>query len=134
VLLVGLGDQPVEQGGVQPRLDLGDLAERLEPGPLPQDRRGDELELDEVRQRRAGQQPAVELEPRRLLPTQVASCLYWRTGYPSASIIERSAVRSSRSSSSSRSRCGSYEAPRCTPSIRLTSSIPPVAAMRWSLQ
>src|SRR3954447_17814142 len=51
VLLVGLGDQPVEQGGVQPTVDGGQLAQGLEAGALGQHRGGDELELDQVAER-----------------------------------------------------------------------------------
>src|SRR3954452_1961495 len=68
VLLVRLADEPVQQFLVDPVVDLGDLAQGLEAGPLAEHGGRDELELDQVRQRRAGQQPAVELQPRDLLP------------------------------------------------------------------
>ena len=41
-------DEPVELAGVQPRVDLGDLAQRLEAAALAPDGRGEELELDQV--------------------------------------------------------------------------------------
>src|SRR3954471_800152 len=67
VLPVGLADEPVQLGLVQPRLDLGDLAQGLEAAALAPHCRGQELELDQVRQRRAVQQPAVELGAGELL-------------------------------------------------------------------
>src|SRR5215211_5174912 len=67
VLLVGLGDQPAQERGVQPGLGLCEGAQRLEPGPLGEHRGGDELELDEVAERRAGEQVAVQLRPGQLL-------------------------------------------------------------------
>src|SRR4051794_19273340 len=67
LLAVGLVDQPVQLRLVQPIVDLGDFPERLEAAALGPDRGGEELELDEVRQRGATQQPAVELGPRELL-------------------------------------------------------------------
>src|SRR3712207_1296040 len=63
-------------------------------------------------------------------PNHTAACLYCRTGRPRARIWPCSADRSSRSSSSSSSSRGSYAVPRHRLSIRLTSSMPPVAEAR----
>src|SRR3954447_19605877 len=51
VLAVGLVDQPVEFGPVEPAVGLGHLAQGLEAAALGPHRRGEELELDQVRQR-----------------------------------------------------------------------------------
>ena len=67
MLLVGVGDAPVEQRGVQPPVGRRDRPQRLETGPLGEHRRRDELELDEIAERRPGQQVPVELRPRQLL-------------------------------------------------------------------
>src|SRR3954452_5466661 len=51
VLPVGLVDQPLHQPGIDTAIDLGDLAQGLETGPLEQDGVGDELELDQIAER-----------------------------------------------------------------------------------
>src|SRR3954471_3797801 len=67
VLPVGLVDQPVEELAVHPAIDFGQHPEGLEPGPLGEHGRGDELELHEIAERRTGEQAAVQLPPRQLL-------------------------------------------------------------------
>src|SRR4051794_3713358 len=52
VLPVCLRDQPVEEDLVDPGIDLGSNPERLEPAALAADAGGQELELEQVRQRR----------------------------------------------------------------------------------
>ena len=89
-------------GPVQPGVHRRDHAQGLEAAALGEHRGRDELELHQVAERRAGQHVPVELEPREIFsPIQDPTCLYWRTGQPSAAMDARSPARSSRSSSSS---------------------------------
>src|SRR3954447_10373994 len=66
-LAVGLLDQRVQQHLVDPLVDLGGDAQRLEATALAPHGRGEELELDQVAQRRPAEQVPVQLEPARLL-------------------------------------------------------------------
>jgi hypothetical protein len=105
VLPVGLVDEPVEQRGVEPGVPSASMRSVSNPARLPSTAvQMNSNSITELSGERERTRP-LSLSRVNFSPTQPASCLYCRTGKPSAVAIAVSAARSS-CSSSSRSRSG----------------------------